>query len=76
MKLALKLQSARHHAVLVLQWMSAVIGFVYGFDFGHQVSGAMLGLVLAINSALFCSIMVGAIDDAIGRLKPAREPGH
>jgi hypothetical protein len=56
-----------------LQLLAAVAGLKFGFDFGYRVDGPWLGVVMALNSALFASIMAGAV---IGRLLPARSGGR
>jgi hypothetical protein len=32
----------------------------FGFEFGQQISGTLIGVVLAVNGALFGSILAGA----------------
>jgi hypothetical protein len=47
-----------------LVWTATVIaglvGLFCGFDFGNRLAGMWLGAVLALNGALFCSIVVAA----------------
>jgi hypothetical protein len=53
-----------------LQLLAGVAGLKFGFDFGYRVDGPWLGVVMALNSALFASIMAGAV---VGRLLPSRK---
>jgi hypothetical protein len=50
-----------------LQLLAGAAGFKFGFDFGYRLDGAGIGILMALNSALFCSIMAGAV---VGRLLP------
>jgi hypothetical protein len=43
-----------------LQGAAAIGGAAWGFDFGLQVSGPLLGLVAAINGAAFAAVLAGA----------------
>jgi hypothetical protein len=40
-----------------LQWLlyafAGLVGLKYGYDFGDQISGKLLGFVLGLNSAAF-----------------------
>ena len=55
----------RRSLVLVAYLVAIIAGLKYGFDFGKHISGTALGIVLAINSAVFCSFVVGmAVDRA------------
>jgi hypothetical protein len=40
-----------------LQWIlyaaAGLVGLKYGYDFGDQISGNLLGIVLGLNSAAF-----------------------
>jgi hypothetical protein len=49
--------------VPVAHGAAAVAGLKYGYDFGAEISGKLLGIVLAINGAVFCSIVVGMVVD-------------
>jgi predicted cobalt transporter CbtA len=44
--------------------IAVALGLGLGFDFGRQISGSLLGVVLAINGAVFCSMVV---DQAVER---------
>ena len=43
----------------------ALLGLVYGYGFGREISGPGLGLLLAINSGLFCGLVVGMVLDRL-----------
>lgn len=51
---------------------AALVGLWFGFDFGQRIGGTVIGVVLAANGALFCSILVAA---AVERLLRQRRDG-
>lgn len=53
----------QRRVVQVTQIVAVVVGLKYGYDFGKQISGTLLGVVLAINGAVFCAIVVGMVAD-------------
>ncbi|KNZ32845.1 MAG: hypothetical protein AD742_09015 [Methylibium sp. NZG] len=55
--------------VLAAYGAAIVAGLKYGYDFGKQISGPILGVVLAVNGALFCSIVVGMLVDRLQQLR-------
>ena len=61
--------------------LAAVLGVLYGYDFGRVIGGPLVGVVLALNGAVFCSIVAGALAERLcqGRpaaLQPRRPFGH
>jgi len=56
-------RTLRRAAVVIAQLATVGVGLKYGFDFGQEISGTVLGVVLAINTAVFGAIMVGMIMD-------------
>ena len=36
-----------------------------GYDFGARLSGPWLGVVLAINAAVFCALVVGLVAERV-----------
>ena len=46
---------------------AALIGMWFGFDFGQRIGGTVVGVVLAANGALFCSILVAAVVERLPR---------
>lgn len=54
--------------LVALAYLLAVAaGVKFGFDFGNRISGTVLGVVLAVNGALFCSFIVGVVFDRLFR---------
>lgn len=47
-------------ALWAVQGAAAIGGAVWGFDFGIQVSGPVLGLLAAVNGAAFAALLAGA----------------
>ena len=43
------------------------LGLYQGYEFGMRISGMPLGVLLAVNCALLCSITVGVVADAVRR---------
>jgi hypothetical protein len=41
--------------------LAATIGLLASYDFGSRIGGMFVGVVLALNGAVFCSIVVGAV---------------
>jgi putative effector of murein hydrolase LrgA (UPF0299 family) len=64
----------------VLQWAvhlaAAAVGMYYSYDFGSTIGGPVFGVVLALNGALFCSIVAGALIEQVARLRSATGPGR
>jgi hypothetical protein len=48
--------------------ITSMIGAAYGFLFGERVGGVLLGVVLAINCAAFCAVMLSGIVERLSRL--------
>jgi hypothetical protein len=51
--------------------LAAVLGMVYSYDFGNVIGGPIVGVVLALNGAVFCSIMAGALVEKLCQWWPA-----
>ena len=62
----------RRILVLGAYGAAIVVGLKYGYDFGAQISGTILGIVLAINGALFCSIVVGIVVERVRQMLDTR----
>lgn len=60
----------------LLTVLAALAGLVTSYDFGVQIGGPLVGVVLALNGALFCSIVVGALAERLCRAWPqsSRQP--
>ncbi|MDZ7591321.1 MAG: hypothetical protein U5L05_11710 [Rubrivivax sp.] len=46
---------------------AGVAGLWFGYDFGRQVSGMGLGLLMAANGAVFASLLASAVVDRLFR---------
>jgi hypothetical protein len=40
--------------------LAALVGLKYGFEFGEQVAGFWLGLLMGLNGSVFCGLMASA----------------
>lgn len=60
--------------VWAAQAVAVCAGLVAGYDFGVQISGEGLGVLLAANAAVFCSMMVDTFADLTLRLKQRQGP--
>lgn len=62
---------ARTRARPLWAWIAyvavSVPGLIYGYEFGARLGGMLLGLVVAVNGALFCSIMASAVIEPLMR---------
>ena len=47
----------------VLAVVAGLVGAFFAYGFGLQISGRLLGILLALNGAAFCSIVAGALAD-------------
>lgn len=66
----------RQIVILIAYAMAIVAGLKCGYDFGAEISGAVLGVVLAINGAVFCSIVVGMLVEQAERALDKRAAGR
>lgn len=41
--------------------IAALAGLVWGFMFGSQLAGPMIGVVTSLNMAVICALLAGAI---------------
>ena len=48
-----------------LSAIAIAVGLKYGFDFGNQISGPLMGVVGAINGAVFCALMLDFVTERI-----------
>ena len=71
---ALKVEARRWWAWLVVA-LAGVAGLWFGYDFGRQVSGMGLGLLMAANGAVFASLLASAVVDRLGRAKKSGREG-
>ncbi|HYN61762.1 MAG TPA: hypothetical protein VET87_19835 [Rubrivivax sp.] len=58
--------------------LAALVGMVYSYDFGKVIGGPLIGVVLALNGAVFCSIVAGALAEKLCQWWPQtlRETGR
>jgi hypothetical protein len=47
--------------------LAVVLGAIYGYDFGSRIGGMFIGVILALNGAVFCSIVAGAAAERLSR---------
>jgi hypothetical protein len=59
--------SKPNRVVQVLQLAAATAGAVASYDFGLQISGIPLAVLMAANGAFFGSIMVSYVADLLAR---------
>ncbi|MCE2947388.1 MAG: hypothetical protein ACK515_19385 [bacterium] len=45
--------------------VAIAVGLKYGFDFGNQISGPLMGVVGAINGAVFCALILDYLIERI-----------
>jgi len=45
--------------------VAGAAGAKFSYDFGVQISGVGVGLLLAVNTAVFCAVLVGALADRL-----------
>jgi hypothetical protein len=60
----------RHYLRYAISIAAVAIGLKLGFDFGNRISGPLMGVVAAINSAVFCALILDFITE---RLFPVRK---
>jgi len=56
--------------VRLVYMLAAVAGMIYSYDFGKVIGGPLVGVVLALNGAIFCSIVAGALAEKLCRWWP------
>lgn len=61
-------------AVIALVYLAgAALGAVYGYGFGVQIGGPLMGVVTAVTGAVFCTILIsGGIDRLLAWLRSGR----
>lgn len=67
----------RHWLVWAVAALAGLAGLKFGFDVGVQVAGVWLGVLMALNAAVFGSLMAGALVERLLRLRssPGDEQG-
>ena len=59
--------------VRLVYLLAAVAGMVYSYDFGRIIGGPVVGVVLGLNGAVFCSIVAGALAEKLCQWRPAAQ---
>jgi hypothetical protein len=44
---------------------AGLVGMLAGFDFGNRLSGMLIGALMALNGAIFCSILAAAVAERL-----------
>lgn len=65
MKTSANVRPLQRFAVWIAYAVTALVGLEYGYDFGKEISGTWLGIVLAINGAVFGTIIVSMLADRV-----------
>jgi drug/metabolite transporter (DMT)-like permease len=65
----------RHWWAWLVVALAGAVGLWLGYDFGRQVSGMGLGLLMAANGAVFASLLASAVVDRLGRAKKGGREG-
>jgi len=71
MKLQQTLKSPRTWLAVGLWAVSAVVGLIWGYDFGARVGGTLGGVVAALCSVAFCTLLTDGLLSRVLR-KPRR----
>lgn len=59
--------------IALLYLAGALLGAIYGYGFGVQIGGMLMGVVTAATGVVFCTLMVsGAIDVLLRWLRSGR----
>ncbi|HRD95684.1 MAG TPA: hypothetical protein PLA97_04670 [Rubrivivax sp.] len=66
-------QSLQRWLVRLVHLLAAMAGMVYCYDFGQRIGGPFVGVVLALNGAVFCSIVASALVETLCRWWPAAQ---
>ena len=50
-----------HRLVQAACFVAVLAALKYGYDFGNRLGGRWLGVVMAVNAAVFCALVVAAV---------------
>jgi hypothetical protein len=67
------LNAARRWLPRLASLLAAAVGAIYSYGFGALIGGPLVGVVLALNGAVFGSMLAGALVDRLCNLWP---PAH
>lgn len=56
---------AQRWLVRLAYGLAAMLGMLASYDFGQVIGGPWVGVVLALNGAIFCSIVAGALAERL-----------
>ena len=62
--------AARRWLPRLVYALAAAIGAIYSYDFGSVIGGPLVGVVLALNGAVFCSVVAGALAERLCNALP------
>lgn len=51
---------------------AGIAGLVWGYGFGAQLAGPLLGVVTALNGAVICALLAGAALERLPRVRQGR----
>lgn len=51
-----------------LSLLAGLAAAPFGYDIGQRIAGPLLGWVMGLNSALFCTLIAGALLDRLARI--------
>ena len=57
--------SAQRIFIALAYTLAALAGTVACYGFGNRIGGPLVGVVLALNGAVFCSIVAGALAERL-----------
>jgi uncharacterized protein (DUF2062 family) len=58
-----------------LKALAAAAGLKYGFDFGMALGSVLLGVIVALNAAAFCYLMMASVTGLMQRRQRPDSPG-
>jgi hypothetical protein len=59
--------------VRLVYGLAAVLGMLSSYDFGQTIGGPWVGVMLALNGAIFCSIVAGALAEKLCQWWPSAQ---
>lgn len=62
--------TARRWLPRLASLLAAMAGALYSYDFGALIGGPLVGVVLALNGAVFGSVLAGALAERLCRVWP------
>lgn len=56
--------------------LAAAIGGIFGWDVGIRLGGVLMATIMALNSAVFGALLVGAAANLVLKLQRRRDDSH